>query len=400
MNETTCPECGERNVGRPEFCAACGAFLAWDDETSATPAAAAPQTAGAVSSGPVAAARSPRAAAGSATTQSAAPVAAPPSAAMSAPAAGATGTQPVWMGAGAAVAPAWHAPTAAPPPEPGPPPDRQCPACGVHNDAALRFCRKCGHPFVAPTLTDSGPAVVATPERIPWWRKWYRATPGTTRAARVAYRQSMPWIYRARRYLWGLLGIGVLVGSLALLGRDPIGWVSARWQDLRGDVVQVQGVTAVTEPTAGGSPEFPAGNLVDNLSDTAWATAFTVENLAAAGAVTCVAPAAQSPQGVPASAVLISPEPVTVRSISVVAGLPESDQRRLWQWRPKTLQLGFSDGTCQRVALADTPALQESELEPVETTQIRVSVVDAYPPVPDQPIDLAALTEIRLFARP
>ena len=40
------------------------------------------------------------------------------------------------------------------------------------------------------------------------------------------------------------------------------------------------------------------------------------------------------------------------------------------------------------------------KIDPVETTQIRLSVVDAYPPATDAPTDLVAITDIRLFQRP
>ncbi len=403
MSETTCPECGERNVGRPEFCASCGAFLAWDTDDAAPPAQ--PPTAPMAPAGqpaPPAARTAPIAPSHPIAAGAPASVPTAPGAAVAggAPAWARSGGQPAWMGAGAAAPTAWQEAAPPPPPEPPPPVDQVCPTCGVENDPSLRFCRKCGHAFAGPVLTDSGPAFVAAPEKIPWWRRWHRPAPGTSRAARVAYRQSMPLLYRAKRYIWAALGIGAIVGTLAFIGQNPIGWVTARWQDLRGEVTQVEGVDAVTEPSEGASAEFPAGNLVDNLSDTAWATTFTVDNLAAAANAACVAPSATSPPGVPASAVLIPTSPVTLRSISVAAGLPEGDQRRLRQWRPKTLQLGFSDGSCQRLGLGDTSALQELELEPVETAEIRVSVVDAYPPVPDQPFDLAAISEIRLFSRP
>ena len=51
-------------------------------------------------------------------------------------------------------------------------------------------------------------------------------------------------------------------------------------------------------------------------------------------------------------------------------------------------------------ACRTTTDLQSLELDPVDTTQIRLSVVDAYPPSPDQPIDEVAITDIRVFTRP
>jgi hypothetical protein len=52
------------------------------------------------------------------------------------------------------------------------------------------------------------------------------------------------------------------------------------------------------------------------------------------------------------------------------------------------------------VALANTAALQRITIQPVSTSQVRVQVVDAQAPPPDQPINVVALSEIRLLARP
>jgi len=93
-------------------------------------------------------------------------------------------------------------------------------------------------------------------------------------------------------------------------------------------------------------------------------------------------------------------QPATVRQLSVAAGLSEKDPQRPRQWRPKTLQLAFSDGQCQQVTLTDTADLQPLAVEPVETRQIRISVLDAYPPSSDKPLDQVAISEVRLFSRP
>ena len=42
VSETICPDCGERNARGTEFCSACGAFLAWDGQADPEPAPAAP----------------------------------------------------------------------------------------------------------------------------------------------------------------------------------------------------------------------------------------------------------------------------------------------------------------------------------------------------------------------
>lgn len=309
--------------------------------------------------------------------------------------------------------------SSSPPPAPAvalPPTEAPCPRCGVVNDAALRFCRKCGLALKAPTLHDDGlgrpePA----PERVAWWRRWFRPAPNTRRAARSAYRQSLPLRYRLLRWLFALLGVGALVGGLTLIGQNPVGWVTARINDLQGSLVQVQGLQAYSEPAAGntGAPgtgsvtpttSLPApdtaSNVLDNLSDTAWATAWSAQSQLDAAAAPCVSPSTPSAAGSPGSILIVPENSLTVREISVAAGLSKDDSRRMLQWRPRVIQLAFSDGRCQQITLTDTDELQQHSIEPVATTQIRLSVVDAYPPATDQPTDEVAISEIRLFQRP
>ena len=119
-------------------------------------------------------------------------------------------------------------------------------------------------------------------------------TPGGPRGRPIgtAFRSG----YRLIRWGLALLGIGAIVGTLALIGQNPVGWAVNNWNDLVGKTTQVQNLDAYTEPqpgsgagttTAGGStPSSPnssapassaakppvdtAQNVLDNLSDTAW----------------------------------------------------------------------------------------------------------------------------------
>ena len=479
MSETICPDCGERNARGTEFCSACGAFLAWDGQEEAAPEptpAVAPRPATAPPPAPQippAAANQPPAARP--------PAAAPPSG----PPAGQPGqswrpTQPVvaageqivgqpaarawnaaaptfgtqlpggfnagsiareaglqpggwpgsgWGGQGQGQPP--HDPQGQPPqgppayqapPEPPPPTEGPCPRCGVVNSVSLRFCSKCGLALRGPTLHDGGGARnEAPPERLPWWRKIFKPAPNTRRAARAAYRHSLP--VRVRLIRWGLafLGIGAIVGTLALIGQNPVGWAVNNWNDLVGKTTQVQNLDAYTEPqpgsgsastTAGGpTPSSPnssapassaakppvdtAQNVLDNLSDTAWTVIWSQGLNQQPSSVGC-----DSPPLAGASSILLVPSgSVTVKKISVAAGLPEGDSRRMLQWRPKTIQLSFSNGQCQQLVLEDVPGLQEKDLDAVDTSQVMLSIVDAYPPATDQPDDEISVTELRLFER-
>ena len=417
MSETICPDCGERNSGRVEFCVACGAFLAWDAdagpaEPAAPPARPIPPTVAAPAgvAQPAARATVPVAPAGyPATPPAASGPAAPPAFALGVAAPAPRAMAPSITGPRSAAgppAPVAPAPVAAPPVaapavEPPPPTESPCPRCGVINSVELRFCGKCGQSLRGP-LTDDGSVIRAAPapERLPWWRRWFRPAENTRRAARLAYRRSLPVRYRMVRWLWALLGLGAIGGLFVVLGHNPVGWIGDQWANLRGSLVQISNVEAVGEPAEAAVPDFPAPNLVDNFANTAWAAQWTASTASNPALRTCLSPTSPSPAGLPGSVLVLLDQPATVRQLSVAAGLSEKDPQRPRQWRPKTLQLAFSDGQCRQVTLTDTADLQPLAVEPVETRQIRISVLDAYPPSSDKPLDQVAISEVRLFSRP
>ena len=455
VSETICPDCGERNGGRVEFCSACGAFLAWDGDTDDTPAPPSQQPAGdraapsghtrsgplpGVPTGPSLIPSGPPATGQPATRSFSGPPVGPPTGVQqfrAQPAGPPTGSyrqgSPPQYQQNQGYPPGpqqgqnyQQGPPQQPytPPAPPPPPtESACPRCGVVNEAVLRFCRKCGLSLKGPTLHDDGLGLPqAPPERLPWWRRWFKPAENTKRAARAAYRHSLPLRYRLMRYLFALLGIGAIVGGLTLIGQNPVRWVTDRINDLQGSLVQVQGVQAYSDPDAGSSGTIvpPTGtptsgsaapttalpaadtapNVLDNLSDTAWSTAWTASSAVNPVDAPCVSPSAPAIPGSAGSVLLVPEGSVTVREISVAAGLSKDDSRRMLQYRPRTVQLAFSDGRCQQITLTDTDELQQHKIEPVETSQIRLSVIDAYPPATDQPTDQVAISEIRLFERP
>ncbi len=452
MSETICPECGERNGGRVEFCGACGAFLAWDGAADA-PAQAPPRPAGptvtathtaaaggAVAGHPVAQAGSPAprpVAAERPTSQLPGSVPGPVTSNVAAP-------HQQFAAPGQGHRSFGPQPAAAPPQPPAPPPDAPCPRCGVENATSLRFCRKCGLALRGPTLHQGAAArPPARVERSSWWSRLFGGSGNTRRAARAAYRRSLPLRYRVLRWVMALAGVAAVVGLLTVLGRNPAGWVTDRIEDLRGDLVQVSALTAygepadaarapataattgtgvevpptdavsvggvtsataaptaATPPSTGVGAQDPATDLLDNRADTAWVTPWSADVQRVAAQAACVPPQTPTGVGAPGSVVLVPSQPVSVRELSIAAGLPNDDTRRLQQWRPKTLQLAYSDGSCQQVTLTDVDGLQQLSVDPVQSAQIRLSVVDAYPPLSDQPVDELAITEIRLFQRP
>ena len=249
MSETICPDCGERNARGTEFCSACGAFLAWDGQEQAAPEptpAAPPRPVTAPSTNP----QAPPAAANQPPTPRA-PAGAPPPG----PPAGQPGgqswrpTQPVVAAGeqivGQPAARAWNAAaptfgtqlpggfnagsiareagTAA-----GWRPGSGCVARARSRRRTSRAtaagsarlpgaaraatadrgslsplrCREqrvvavlqqCGLALVVRRCTTAGGARnEAPPERLPWWRKIFKPAPNTRRAARAAYRHSLP----------------------------------------------------------------------------------------------------------------------------------------------------------------------------------------------------------------
>ncbi len=97
---------------------------------------------------------------------------------------------------------------------------------------------------------------------------------------------------------------------------------------------------------------------------------------------------------------LTLPSPKKIRAIDVAAGLPADDPLRSHQWLPTAIELSFSDGQCQQIAVTDVADLQRIVIQPVTTSQVRIQVVAAQAPPPDQPINVVALSEVRLLARP
>ena len=103
----------------------------------------------------------------------------------------------------------------------------------------------------------------------------------------------------------------------------------------------------------------------------------------------------------PVPAVLLTlPGRVRLKAVRVVDGLPGAD--RLLNWRPALLRLTFDDGSCQQVALTDSPGVQEHALRPTTASSVRVEVAAAVPPVSSTPggAQLVGLVELRLLRRP
>ncbi|MDQ1739217.1 MAG: hypothetical protein QOE53_869 [Pseudonocardiales bacterium] len=269
------------------------------------------------------------------------------------------------------------------------PPVGSCPRCAMVNPPERRFCGKCALPL------DGRPdASVGTPRRSGRQASGPLISPrgAAERAARAAYRRSLPLRYRLTRVGVGVGVVALIAALIAVTRHDPLAWSQHRLDDLRNTLVPVDDVTASADPPGSVAEDYSAAGVVDGHLETAWAVAFTSAGSADLSCGTAVGGAAL---------LLSAPEPVRVRALSVRAGLGTLDpSARLHQWRPKTLELRSAGNWCERVRLQDTADPQLIRLlHPVSTRTLRVTVVGGYPPQGGKE-QLTAITEIALLARP
>jgi hypothetical protein len=262
-----------------------------------------------------------------------------------------------------------------------------CPACGRVNPTGRRFCGHCGHQLISGGVaaTAAAPAPVAARGFRAWWARRFDSR---DRAARRAYRHSLPPVYRWRRVLISLGLVTGLAAGLAVAGRNPVAFVVDRYYDLRGTTVTVPVTGTAVEPADATVPKSDPAALTDR-TEAAWTMRWT--------------PTAEGPScgGAPGTGVVIlSIAPTRIREIRVQAGLLASNGRRPLQARPLTMGVVLDGGPCQRLDLADTPDEQPLELDStVPVSEIRIGVDTAYPPREDgEPV--LSFTEITVRARP
>jgi hypothetical protein len=263
-------------------------------------------------------------------------------------------------------------------------PGGPCPRCGRVNDAKLRFCGKCGLVLIA---DQTGVAGVAPPQARPkgWWQ---RLGDSHDRAARRAYRRSLPPLYRWRRVLIAILLLGLGVGGLYALGRHPLRWVIERWYDLRGTTVVIEGVQPKVDPAKATAQGSDPAALTDGLK-ASWAMNWKPKQEGA------------SCGGAPGTGVIVLTIPATrVREIDIAAGLPEDDPARLLQFRPKSIGISFDGGVCRNFTLSDVPGQQTIKVDSGAAVQtIRIGVDTTFPAPADGQAVLS-VTEVIVKSRP
>lgn len=433
MSEIICLECGDRNNNAVQFCNSCGAYLEWEDHPGqGQPAPAAPSAATSAAAPNLH--HTPSAATYSSPTAAPEPSRVPAPAALQPPISRST---PPARGAAMPVAAPVLVPTGGRSTaaratgsghqvvpgranrsvgdlgadQPSIATDESLPArcsrCSTANSPGLRFCCKCGLSLQSEVESPAAVGQPSTLQQTPWWQRGFRRGAADQnigngigrRAARAAYRRSLPLTYRLRRWIFALVVVGLLGGGLVFLGQNPWSWLADRWNDLRGNLVQVAQVQAVVEPAAAEFPDFPASLVVDQLANTAWVSTWTAP-IDQTSPANCLPPSATATATDQGTILLLLPASTDIRAIIISAGLAEQDPSRPHQWRPKMLQLTFTDGQCQTLELVDAPGPQQFEIENTTTTAVRVRVLDAYPASGTDGRDLVAISELQVLARP
>jgi hypothetical protein len=151
------------------------------------------------------------------------------------------------------------------------------------------------------------------------------------RAARKAYRRSLPPLYRWRRVIIGVAVAALLIAAGVLLRSDPVGIVKGAWYGLRQEYVWVKPVQATVIPAEATAPKSDPAALVDE-SENEWTMNWTPTGESACG------PAPGT------GFVVLTFAPTRIRLIQIAPGLAESNPQRKLQPLPHVMGIAFDDG--------------------------------------------------------
>ena len=200
------------------------------------------------------------------------------------------------------------------------------------------------------------------------------------RAARKAYRRSLPPLYRWRRVIIGVAVAALLIAAGVLLRSDPVGIVKGAWYGLRQEYVWVKPVQATVIPPEATAPKSDPAALVDE-SENEWTMNWTPTGESACG------PAPGT------GFVVLTFAPTRIRLIQIAPGLAESNPQRKLQPLPHVVGIAFDDGKCHSVNLTATPNQQEFKIDSGKpVTRVLIGIGSAYPAANGQP--LISLTEV------
>jgi hypothetical protein len=252
------------------------------------------------------------------------------------------------------------------------------------NDSGRRFCIKCGRQLVASTAGHQPP-----PTRKSAVQGWWQGVGNAKdRAARRAYRQSLPAFYRWRRVAVSLLCVGAVGGLLWGTGFRPIAYALDRYWEGRNNWLTFVTYRATIVP-----PEAAGAGGVKALSDDSeepWTTPWTVDTpVAQCGAAT------GSPE-----LVLTWDEARSVQRLEIWAGAADPDVRPT-QFRPTVIVITGEDGSClAEQAVSEEPKETVVDLPGApEQRSLRIGFAAVAAPG-EGGEEALSVTEIRVLARP
>ena len=380
--DVICQDCGEANPQGATFCSNCKAFLSWDGTTLIKPVpdekppqpGPVPPTAGPVPPTPDPvppasdqAAPPPRP--GPAPDQSrSAHLGSPgtsdpsgptgPSVHPSSQAGSPTTPQPIWTTPAAGTTPPRSAPPAGSAGAAGgvpplPPTAKRCPTCGHINPQRLRFCTRCGYSFVrlkVPEGSRQTPAQLAAADR----------------AARRAYRRTLPPFYRWRRVGIAVLAVVVVTLAGVVTRGNPGRFLKDGWSWLNKEYVVVTPTSVEVNPAA----VFPGSGREKLIDGTV--NEFTMNWVP--GSVAACAPGAGTDW------ITLNIAPARIRRIVISPGLDAGNAKRTLQPVPKRLAVRFGDGPCQSVSLDAEPGPLRRDLDSgEEVSQVHLAIAEAFP---------------------
>ncbi len=253
--------------------------------------------------------------------------------------------------------------------------DMSCPSCGTINPGTRRFCTHCGYAFF---YNEADP-----------YAGYYTSSANQAaqdRAARKAYRRSLPPLYRWRRVIIGVLVVALLVALGILLRQDPVGIVKGAWYGAKQEYVWVKPVQATAVPPDASAPKSDPAALVDE-SENEWTMNWTPTGESACG------PAPGT------GFIVLTFAPTRIRLIQIAPGLANSNPQRKLQPLPKVIGIAFDNGSCHSETLKPIPDQQEIKIDSGKpVTQVMIGIGSAYPAPNGQP--LISLTEVILKAYP
>ncbi|TDO47262.1 hypothetical protein EV643_109155 [Kribbella sp. VKM Ac-2527] len=264
-----------------------------------------------------------------------------------------------------------------------------CPQCGHPNEVSLRFCGKCGQ-VLRPTLQAIRPA--ATQVRRSWWQRFWDPA---DRRARRDYRRSLPPLYRWRRVIVIVLTLAAVFAGLSVVGKNPVGWAKDRYHDLRGTLVVPNEVVYTADPPESVADNRDVAALGSPAVDDAWVTAWPQTFIPINGC--------GGEQAAPGMIRLTFSEPVRIRELRVLSGLPPADSQRPLFYSPRTLLVMYGADQCAQLELRrDVPEVQRLELDTKEAVaSLTIAIAaDAYPGRENGQQAFVAITTLTPLARP